>query len=133
MKVDLLQNGTVILTQEVTAANGWEYTFADLVTYDADGNEYLYEVKEQPVKGYKSEVQGYDIANTKIKNSKPTDTNTTDTKPKDSTPSKGDEGDDKTESLLPKTGESSAGTIFEVVGMLLLIFGAILFVRPRAQ
>jgi uncharacterized surface anchored protein len=130
IKVDLLQNGTVILTQEVTAANGWEYTFADLATYDADGNEYLYEVKEQPVKGYKSEVQGYDITNTKIKNSKPTDTNTTDTKPKDSTPSK---GDDKTESLLPKTGESSAGTIFEVVGMLLLIFGAILFVRPRAQ
>ncbi|MFD0617436.1 Cna B-type domain-containing protein [Paenibacillus sp. GCM10027629] len=123
--VDLLQNGTVILTQEVTAANGWNYTFAELATYDDDGNEYLYEVKEQPVAGYKSEVHGYDITNTKIKNSKPTDTT------KDgSTPSK---GDDKVESLLPKTGESSAGVILEVVGMLLLILGVMLFVRYRTQ
>ena len=28
---------------------------------------YKYEVKEQPVAGYKSEVKGYDITNTKIK------------------------------------------------------------------
>ncbi|WP_313636589.1 LPXTG cell wall anchor domain-containing protein, partial [Paenibacillus sp.] len=53
------------------------------------------------------------------------------TKTNDSTPNK---GYDKTVSLLPKTGESSAGTIFKVVGMLLLIFGVILYVRrPRAQ
>ncbi|WP_257133570.1 Cna B-type domain-containing protein, partial [Bacillus toyonensis] len=29
-------------------------------------NAYKYEVKEQPVDGYKSEVKGYDITNTKV-------------------------------------------------------------------
>ncbi|PGZ95571.1 hypothetical protein COE51_19675, partial [Bacillus pseudomycoides] len=56
IKVDLLQNGKVIATQEVTEASGWKYTFKDLAAYDADGKEYKYEVKEQPVAGYQSEV-----------------------------------------------------------------------------
>ncbi len=128
--VDLLQNGKVIGTQKVTAESGWKYTFADLTTYDADGNAYTYSVQEHPVAGYKSEVHGYDITNIKVKDSKPTDKKPTGTKTNDSTPNK---GNDKTVSLLPKTGESSAGTIFKVVGMLLLIFGVILFFRPRTQ
>ncbi|PHC61553.1 cell wall anchor protein, partial [Bacillus toyonensis] len=36
IQVDLLQNGNVIQTKEVTAANGWNYTFADLAQYDAN-------------------------------------------------------------------------------------------------
>ncbi|WP_131798940.1 Cna B-type domain-containing protein, partial [Bacillus mycoides] len=66
IKVDLLQNGQVINTQEVSEATGWKYTFKDLAAYDAEGNAYKYEVKEQPVDGYKSEVHGYDITNTKV-------------------------------------------------------------------
>ena len=66
IKVDLLQNGKVIGTQEVSEATGWKYTFKDLAAYDAEGNAYKYEVKEQPVDGYKSEVKGYDITNTKV-------------------------------------------------------------------
>ncbi|TBX72800.1 Cna B-type domain-containing protein, partial [Bacillus mycoides] len=66
IKVDLLQNKQVIATQEVTKANGWKYEFKDLAAYDAEGNAYKYEVKEQPVDGYKSEVKGYDITNTKV-------------------------------------------------------------------
>ncbi|WP_131799709.1 Cna B-type domain-containing protein, partial [Bacillus mycoides] len=66
IKVDLLQNGQVINTQEVSEATGWKYTFKDLAAYDAEGNAYKYEVKEQPVDGYKSEVKGYDITNTKV-------------------------------------------------------------------
>ncbi|PFI21904.1 Cna B-type domain-containing protein, partial [Bacillus cereus] len=66
IQVDLLQNGNVIQTQEVTAANGWKYTFADLAQYDANGDAYTYTVKEQSVAGYKSEVKGYDITNTKV-------------------------------------------------------------------
>ncbi|MEH6850250.1 Cna B-type domain-containing protein, partial [Bacillus pseudomycoides] len=66
IKVDLLQNGQVIKTQEVTEASGWKYEFKDLVAYDTDGKVYKYEVKEQPVDGYKSEVKGYDIINTKV-------------------------------------------------------------------
>ncbi|MEH7459648.1 Cna B-type domain-containing protein, partial [Bacillus sp. JJ1127] len=65
IKVDLLQNGQVINTQDVTATNGWKYEFKDLAAYDANGAAYKYEVKEQPVAGYKSEVNGYNITNTK--------------------------------------------------------------------
>ncbi|PGZ97759.1 hypothetical protein COE51_12875, partial [Bacillus pseudomycoides] len=56
IKVDLLQNGQVIDTKEVSEASGWKYEFKDLAAYDADGKEYKYEVKEQPVVGYQSEV-----------------------------------------------------------------------------
>ncbi|MBJ8050297.1 Cna B-type domain-containing protein, partial [Bacillus cereus group sp. N18] len=66
IKVDLLQNGKVIDTKEVSAASEWKYAFTDLAAYDAEGNAYKYEVKEQPVDGYKSEVHGYDITNTKV-------------------------------------------------------------------
>ena len=66
IKVDLLQNGTVIATQEVSKATGWKYEFTDLAAYDAEGKAYKYKVKEQPVDGYKSEVKGYDITNTKV-------------------------------------------------------------------
>ncbi|WP_235604092.1 Cna B-type domain-containing protein, partial [Bacillus gaemokensis] len=53
-------------TQEVTEATGWTYEFKDLAGYDAEGKAYKYEVKEQPVDGYKTEVKGYDITNTKV-------------------------------------------------------------------
>ncbi|OOR24537.1 Cna B-type domain-containing protein, partial [Bacillus cereus] len=66
IKVDLLQNGTVIATQEVSKATGWKYEYKDLAAYDAEGKAYKYEVKEQPIDGYKSEVKGYDITNTKV-------------------------------------------------------------------
>ncbi|PGA41068.1 hypothetical protein COL85_25960, partial [Bacillus toyonensis] len=70
MKVDLIQNGKVIDTKEVSAAGKWKYAFTDLAAYDAEGNAYKYEVKEQPVDGYKSEVKGYDITNTKVAQTK---------------------------------------------------------------
>ncbi|WP_257210200.1 Cna B-type domain-containing protein, partial [Bacillus toyonensis] len=66
IQVDLLQNGNVIQTKEVTAANGWNYTFVDLAQYDANGVAYTYTVKEKPVAGYKTEVNGYNITNTKV-------------------------------------------------------------------
>ena len=37
IKVDLLQNGKVVATQEVTAVTGWKYEFKDLAVYDANG------------------------------------------------------------------------------------------------
>ncbi|MGG3654982.1 Cna B-type domain-containing protein, partial [Bacillus pseudomycoides] len=66
IKVDLLQNGKVIATQEVSEASGWKYEFKDLAAYDANGVAYKYEVKEQPVVGYEAKVNGYDITNTKV-------------------------------------------------------------------
>ncbi|MBJ7996687.1 Cna B-type domain-containing protein, partial [Bacillus cereus] len=70
IKVDLLQNGQVIDTKEVSAASEWKYVFTDLAAYDAEGKAYKYEVKEQPVDGYQSEVKGYDITNTKVAQTK---------------------------------------------------------------
>ncbi|MBX0355304.1 Cna B-type domain-containing protein, partial [Bacillus toyonensis] len=66
VKVDLLQNGKVVDTKEATAATNWKYAFADVEAYDANGVAYKYEVKEQPVAGYQSDVHGYDITNTKV-------------------------------------------------------------------
>ncbi|MDF2018464.1 Cna B-type domain-containing protein, partial [Bacillus sp. Cr_R3] len=66
IKVDLLQNGKVVDTKEVTAASEWKYMFEKLQAYDANGVAYKYEVKEQQVAGYKSELKGYDITNTKV-------------------------------------------------------------------
>ncbi|WP_116500429.1 Cna B-type domain-containing protein, partial [Bacillus paramycoides] len=66
IKVDLLQNGKVVDTKEVTAATNWKYAFADVKAYDANGVAYKYEVREQPVAGYQSDVHGYDITNTKV-------------------------------------------------------------------
>ncbi|NSL70194.1 Cna B-type domain-containing protein, partial [Bacillus toyonensis] len=66
IKVDLLQNGKVVDTKEVTAATNWKYTFEKLQAYDANGVAYKYEVKEQAVAGYESKVNGTDITNTKV-------------------------------------------------------------------
>ncbi|WP_165820871.1 Cna B-type domain-containing protein [Pueribacillus theae] len=65
IKVNLLQNGVVVDTKEVTKENGWKYSFTDLAKYDEEGKAYAYTVKEQGVPGYKSEVNGYDITNTR--------------------------------------------------------------------
>ncbi|MEK4741195.1 Cna B-type domain-containing protein [Bacillus sp. FSL R9-9481] len=83
IKVDLLQNGQVIDTKEVSVATNWKYTFENLQVYDANGVAYKYEVKEQPVAGYKSEVNGYDITNTKIKDEPNVDPKDPSTDPKD--------------------------------------------------
>jgi LPXTG-motif cell wall-anchored protein len=66
IKVDLLKDGEVITTRTVTAENGWKYQFNNLDQYTVDGKEIKYAVKEQPVDGYESKVDGYNISNTKI-------------------------------------------------------------------
>ncbi|HFJ9341344.1 TPA: Cna B-type domain-containing protein, partial [Bacillus mobilis] len=103
IKVDLLQNGTVIATQEVSKATGWKYEFKDLAAYNANGVAYKYEVKEQPVAGYNSEVNGYNITNTKIKDEQHTDPKDPSTDPKDpSTDPKDPSTDPKDPSTDPK-------------------------------
>ncbi|MBJ8073685.1 Cna B-type domain-containing protein, partial [Bacillus cereus] len=66
IKVDLLQNGKVVDTKEVSKATNWKYTFENLQAYDVNGVAYEYKVKEQAVDGYQTEVKGYDITNTKV-------------------------------------------------------------------
>ncbi|WP_180231180.1 Cna B-type domain-containing protein, partial [Bacillus toyonensis] len=154
IKVDLLQNGKVIATKEVSAADEWKYAFTNLAAYDAEGNAYKYEVKEQPVNGYKSEVHGYDITNTKDPSTDPKDPSTDpkdpSTDPKDpSTDSKDPSTDPKDPSIdsknpptqensktsvwLPKTGGTSMDMISYIAGMLLFALGGFVFVRQRMR
>lgn len=65
ISVNLLANGTVVDTRVVTADEDWKYQFTDLDKYDQNGVEIEYTVKEQDVPGYQSEVDGFDITNTR--------------------------------------------------------------------
>ncbi|MGG1179901.1 Cna B-type domain-containing protein, partial [Bacillus mycoides] len=152
IKVDLLQSGQVIATQEVSTESDWKYEFKDLAAYDAEGKAYKYEVKEQPVAGYKSEVNGYDITNTKIKDEPGVDPKDPSTDPKDpSTDPKDPSTDPNTNTdknsdskvppnkendkptLLPNTGGTSAEMISILGGMVLFLLGGILFARQRIE
>ncbi|MEH6889512.1 Cna B-type domain-containing protein [Bacillus sp. JJ864] len=131
IKVDLLQNGKVIATQEVTAEKSWKYEFKDLAAYDVDGKAYKYEVKEQPVDGYKTEVKGYDITNTKIPEWTDEDPKGPNTNSDSKVPS--NKENNKTTVLLPKTGGTPAEMISIVGGMVLFVLGGILFARQRMK
>uniref|UniRef100_UPI0012DCF8C4 Cna B-type domain-containing protein n=1 Tax=Bacillus sp. UNC437CL72CviS29 TaxID=1340430 RepID=UPI0012DCF8C4 len=146
IKVDLLQNGKVIATQEVSAASEWKYAFKDLAAYDENGVAYKYEVKEQAVDGYKSEVNGYDITNTKIVDPKDPSTDPKDpstdpkdpsTDPKDPNTNNNSKVPPTTENdkptLLPNTGGTSAEMISILGGMVLFLLGGILFARQRVK
>ncbi|MBM6648245.1 Cna B-type domain-containing protein, partial [Bacillus sp. RIT 809] len=153
IKVDLLQNGKVIDTKEVSAATNWKYTFEKLQVYDANGVAYKYEVKEQPVAGYKSEVNGYDITNTKIKDEPgvdPKDPSKTDPKdpskdPKDPSKDPNTNTDKNSDSkvppttendkptLLPNTGGTSAEMSSILGGIVLFLLGGILLARQRIK
>lgn len=64
--VDLLQDGEVWKTTEVTANDQWQFHFPNLPKTDALGNAYEYEVKERAVEGYQSTVDGFDITNLRV-------------------------------------------------------------------
>ncbi|WIY63625.1 Cna B-type domain-containing protein [Bacillus arachidis] len=139
IKVDLLQNGQVIATQEVSEATGWKYTFKELAAYDANGAAYKYEVKEQPVEGYQSEVNGFDITNTKIKDNPSTEPKDPSTDPNANTDTNSDskvpptKENAKTSVELPKTGGTSMDIISYIGGMLLVALGGFIFARQRMR
>ncbi|MBR2257281.1 MAG: Cna B-type domain-containing protein [Blautia sp.] len=49
-------------SKEVTAAEGWKYTFASLPKYSG-GKEVLYSITEDSVDGYKASINGFEILN----------------------------------------------------------------------
>ena len=63
--VILLANGEPIQNPDVKPdENGkWKYGFKNLPKYDNKGKEIQYTVKEEPVEGYKSKIDGYNITN----------------------------------------------------------------------
>src|SRR5690625_3735846 len=64
--VNLLQNGTVYGTPyEITEANDWKLTIEELPQYDEEGKAYEYTITEHDVAGYKTDVDGFDVTNTR--------------------------------------------------------------------
>ena len=68
IKVTLYQNGEVykelIVKDDGDGDNNWHYQFDDIPIYDEQGNKYAYEVKEEPVDGYQTTIEGFNITNT---------------------------------------------------------------------
>ena len=46
VNIQLLQNGVIYKTQEVTSEMNWKYTFTELPEYDKSANKYTYTIKE---------------------------------------------------------------------------------------
>jgi len=62
INVNLLANGTVIETKEITEADGWMWTFAGLDKYEA-GEEIVYTITELAVEGYETVIDGFTVTN----------------------------------------------------------------------
>lgn len=63
--INLLANGDEVQEKSITAAMDWKYTFSEMDKYDENGKLITYTIKEDAVDGYKSEVKGYNVTNTK--------------------------------------------------------------------
>ncbi|MFP8916129.1 Cna B-type domain-containing protein [Enterococcus innesii] len=154
--VELMQNGKEIAKQVVKAdkEGNWTYRFEDLPKYDAKGQAYTYSIQEVAVKGYKSDVHGYDLINTYVEPKTPRTPETPNdpSGPKVPTPSdksdkpkkiaryaeqKLDDKKNQTESSqtdnekrLPKTNEESSYEL-SVLGGILLTMIAFLFYKQK--
>jgi LPXTG-motif cell wall-anchored protein len=65
--VNLLADGKIIQSKEVSAQDDWQYTFSDLPEYDSAGKLIVYSLSENPVAGYSSEIKGTNITNTRLR------------------------------------------------------------------
>ena len=112
--VDLLKNGKVIETVEISGATDWKHSFTKLEKYDEEGKAYTYTVQERPVKGYETSIKetetGFEITNTFIE--KPT---------KPSKPTKPTKPTTPQKPALPKTGEASNMILYLVGGAFILL------------
>src|SRR5699024_7104586 len=64
--VNLLANGTVIREHDVKAVDDWTLTIDELAKYDEFGKEIEYSITEHDIAGYESEVDEFDITNTRV-------------------------------------------------------------------
>ena len=62
--VHLHANGTRVDSKNVTANDGWAWSFDDLPKYDAAGAEIVYTIDEGYVHDYSASYHGYNITNT---------------------------------------------------------------------
>ena len=64
IKINLLANGKIVETKEVTAKDNWSWIFTGLAKYE-NGKAIEYTISENPVAGYETEVYGYNVTNTR--------------------------------------------------------------------
>ncbi|MDT2658196.1 Cna B-type domain-containing protein, partial [Enterococcus hulanensis] len=61
--VNLLADGKLAESKEVTAKSEWKYSFTDLPKFK-NGKEIVYTITENAVENYKTKIDGFDIENT---------------------------------------------------------------------
>ena len=59
----LLANGEQVATKQVTANDNWDYEFTDLPK-NSNGQPIVYTINDEPVSGYTSQVEGFNLTNT---------------------------------------------------------------------
>ena len=64
--VNLLANGEIVRTKDITAEDKWKCTFKQLEMFDEEGNEIEYSVEEEAIAGYETRIEGFEIINTYI-------------------------------------------------------------------
>ena len=62
--INLLADGEVLDTIEVTEAEGWAWTFTDLYKFRDGGVEIVYTITEEAVEGYETTIDGFNVTNT---------------------------------------------------------------------
>lgn len=63
IRVNLLANGEKIRAESVSSKSGWSYTFDDLERIDQRRKEISYRIEEEPIPGYNTKIEGYNIVN----------------------------------------------------------------------
>ena len=64
--VKLLRDGEVIETKTVTAADEWKWDFGELPLDNGYGTSYTYTVEEEPVEGYYTLIDGFNVTNVEL-------------------------------------------------------------------
>lgn len=129
IKINLLANGNIVDSKEVTAETEWKYSFENLPKYSNLGDEIVYSVTEEKVDGYETTINGFDIINThQVKPIDPIDpidpvdpTDPTDpTKPiKPTKPTK----PNTSSGIFPQTGEKNLDLIVGIGSTLIIVAG----------
>ena len=139
IRVNLLANGEIVYSVDITEADNWEFSYLNLPKNKA-GEEINYTITEDAVEGYETTINGYDITNTLIEEptepTVPTDpTDPVDNKEKPGEPTQTDGTTDSTTdgdgSKLPSTATSMFNLL--AIGVVLLILGIALVAYRRKR
>ncbi|MBK0083037.1 Cna B-type domain-containing protein [Lactococcus sp. S64] len=118
--IELYRDDQKFASTKIGAVDSWKYSFSNLPKYDKNGKEFIYTVKEVPVKNYTSEQKGFDFVNTL--NATTTPSTTPPSSKSLSIPAASSNSLDTT-TTLPKTGDTMLNSFIGVFLGSLLIMG----------